>query len=522
MTWFRFTLLLPVCLALVWGIAACSSSTDPDDGETNEVIYSPDRQFLEVTIPESYDFQVSNPGPATLTASWLLNGAPAGTGLDYQFQSQLVGEDILTVETVLNGQERTRDWLITVLPSPSMLPPPVMNITLQHGTVPMDVLVSWQWISYSTFPITGYAVAASYEGPVTVDNWDTANQLGTFPHVPGQLIYSNTFTAEEHGMLPGQTVWFAVRGVDNRGQMSPIPEIHRHTISTAWWLQGTVYDSDQNPLQEIIIEFCPGEGCRTNSEANGLYQLPEPFLDTETVTLTTYSAPTWYDFQSDPVAMDGEITTYDLQLITRYETGVDVEFLTFLREMTHTDDPSELRPNQRLYRWEEYPIPVFIPEYVRPGDGLDFAENSRLTLDYWNQVMGEDYLVEVQDPELASIVFIFQELQGANGLTRLDEPGELGYSLGDVIPEKMEIYINNVILPNAQRVQETAMHELGHAMGLFDHVSYETDDHYLLFITSAGALDNGPLEAVHEDERRMLHTIRYLPQGVDMAGYRLD
>lgn len=523
MTRFRIMLVCLACLALATTLVACSSSTDPDDVDSGAIIYSPDRQFLDVTIPDSYDFAVSTSGSATLTANWILNGEPVGSGLAYQYQSQQVGHDTLQVITQLQGQERPRDWLITVLPSASLLPPPVMNITLENGSLPMDVMVSWQWISNSTFPITEYAVAASYEGPVTADNWDDAIQLGTYAHVPGQLVYTDTYTAEDDGMLAGQVVWFAIRGVDDRGQMSTIPEIYRHTISSAWWLEGTVYDIEANPLEGIIIEFCPGEGCRINSEASGSYQIPVPILDNESLTLTTYSAPAWYDFQSDPVGMDGELTNFDLQLINRYETGVGEEYLTLLREMTHTDDPSELRPNQRLYRWEEYPVSVYFPEYVRPSDGLNFTENSRLTVDYWNLVMGEDYLVEVNDPSEADIVFIYHDLgPGANGLTRLAAPNDLGYHLGDVIPEKMEIFINIVLLDNGQRVQETTMHELGHALGIVDHVTYDTDDHYLMFLTSSGALDNGPLGAVHEDEKRMLHTIRYLPQGVDMAGYRLD
>ncbi len=67
------------------------------------------------------------------------------------------------------------------------------------------------------------------------------------------------------------------------------------------------------------------------------------------------------------------------------------------------------------------------------------------------------------------------------------------------------------------------MHELGHAMGLYEHVDViPPGETYLMALSSAGALDEGPENAVHVDEKRMLNAIRFLPQGVDMAGFRLE
>ena len=524
---------LSILLGVVFSagiLGGCTSSTDPAGEGPPEVVYNPDRQFLDITIPDAFAFEVSSSRPAELQATWLLNGTSVATGNSYQYQANLVGFDTLTVQTVLDGESEERDWRITVLASPSLLPPTVPEVLIVHGEEPMDVLVSWQWISQSHFPITDYLIASSYDGPITVDNWEDATLLGSFEHQSGQAGYSAVFTAAEHGMLPGATIWFGFRGRDDHGQMSPIVEIYRHTISFAWWIEGFVYDSDHNPLPEIIIEYCSGEGCRTNTDVSGFYRVG-PFLNVATVVLRTYSSnvdlvgqpfTSWFDFQTDPIGYSELGNTHDIQLLTRFETGLPEDFLTFLRQMTKTDVTTDLRPNQRLYKWEEYPIKIFIPDHVRPGDNLDFGEKCRLALDYWNLVMGEDILVEVQDPGLAQIDFYLTELPGANGMATLVAPSDYGYRLGDVIPEKISIGINNVVLPNEQRVRETAMHELGHAMGLYDHVWSETDETYLMFITSAGALDDGPLNAVHIDEKRMLEAIRYLPQGVNMAGFFLE
>ena len=524
------TLLMAVVLGAV-ALAGCSSSTDPNDGGPLQVIYTPDRQFLDVTIPGTFDFEVAPSRPANFQATWLLNGATVGTGTVYQYQSGAVGSDTLLVQTVLDGTDRQREWLITVLPSLSLLPPPVPDVLIQHGTAPMDVLVSWVWINQSAFPIIDYLIAASYDGPVTAANWDQANFLGAFPHVPGQAGYSELFTAEEHGMLPATTIWFGLRGRDDRGQLSPIPEIYRHTISFAWWIEGTVYDTEQNPLPEIIIDYGCGS-CRVNSDVDGFYRIG-PFRDVDAVDIFTLSRnvdlpgepfTSWYDFQADPIVYNESGNTHDITLITRYGGTANSEFLDFLRLMTWTDDVTQLRPDQRLYKWPEYPVRVYIPDHVRQQDGLDFGENSRTGLGYWNLVMAQDYLVEVGDPGQAQIEFYFDDVPGANGITSLAAPQfPYFYRLGDVIPEKVIIGINNILPDDSQRVQELAMHELGHALGLYEHVEgIPPGETYLMALSSAGALDQGPENAVHADEKRMLNAIRFLPQGVDMAGFRLE
>jgi hypothetical protein len=517
--------------------AGCSSSTDPNQDGDLEVVYSPERQFLDITVPGTQDFSVAPSRPASLSATWYLNGTEVAGGLSYRYQTGMVGQDTLTVHTILADEPRERDWLITVLPSASLLPPPVPDVTIQHGEEPMDVLVSWHWINQSTFPMVDYLVASSYEDrDITAANWDEATLQGVFPHVPGQAGYSAVFTAEEHGMLPATAIRFAIRGRDDRGQMSPIVENFRHTISFAWYIEGTVYDTELEPLPEIIIDFGGGEN-RVNTDVNGYYHIG-PFRDIDTVTLTTYSRnvnlpgqplTSWYDLQTDPLVYSEADNTHDLMLVTRY--GMDElcnsyssEFLNFLRHMTKTDMYTQLRENFRLFKWEEYPVRVHIPGYVRESDQLDFEENARLAMGYWNLIMGEDYLVETPDPQQAQIQISFTDLgSGANGRASLAAPQfPYYYGLGDVIPELILVEINNVVLPNAQRVQETVLHELGHALGLYEHVDGCSDLPYLMNVTSGGALDNGWQNAVHLDEVRMLRAIRYLPQGVDMGSFRLN
>ena len=196
------------------------------------------------------------------------------------------------------------------------------------------------------------------------------------------------------------------------------------------------------------------------------------------------------------------------------------DFLTYLRYMTKTAVPALQWPNQLLCSWEEYPVKVHIPDYLRP-DGVDFGANSRLGISIWNQAVGQEILVfDGVGEEEADVVFAFYDLGAtANGVTSLTEP--LGYDgpLGFITPEKITVGINILVLPTDQRVQETSLHEMGHALGLYRHVQACSQVGYLMALTSAGVLDDGPGNAVHIDEIRAMMIIRNLPRWVDLSGF---
>jgi len=105
----------------------------------------------------------------------------------------------------------------------------------------------------------------------------------------------------------------------------------------------------------------------------------------------------------------------------------------------------------------------------------------------------------------------------ANGQASIVLPDDQPYQLGDVVPQRMCVYIHDT-LDDEQRIRETALHELGHVLGLVRHSSCSRSG-YLMYFTAAGALDNGPENAIHPDELRAVRAIRHLPQGYDMEGF---
>jgi len=208
-------------------------------------------------------------------------------------------------------------------------------------------------------------------------------------------------------------------------------------------------------------------------------------------------------------------------LLGRYGLDADCEvyefsFMDYFKMMTLTDDTTNLRPNYNLYKWESYPVPVYVPPYVNEF-GHDFQSLCREAVEFWNIAIGEEYMVLVDTPEEAKIEFEFIFDPGHAGGTRLVLPNDEDYRLGDVIPEKVMVFVRDD-LPQAIYIQEVTMHELGHAMGLLDHTDCSGGGFIMGNVTS-GILDNGPENAIHLDEKRAIRAIRNLPQATDMSAF---
>lgn len=474
---------------------------------------------------QTKQFQVYHDWPFARSFRWYRHGQVAGQDSTYLFAADFTGPDSLRVEVEAGDQIFSMDWNLTVT---SYQPPAVQEVLARDGLGGGSVEVIWQAVVPVIHPVSGYLVAASFDGPITVDNWDDAIQVGPIDHVPELTWIRTTLTEPEHGMIPGANGWFAVRSVGAQDILSDIVTNAQHSLTNNWWIEGVVTDELGNALAGVELsdeDFLYA----TQTDAAGWYRIG-PFVDNRTAVLRTHSADedlpgqpgtSWHDYRTGALTMEAH-QNLDLNLITRYGADPDCpanegSFVAYFRYMTRTSIITELRPDFRLYKWEHYPLSVYIPEYI--GDtSIDFQMNCALTLDMWNTNLGEEYLVQVGDPDLADVVFIFGD-QGssANGQTSLLEPAGQAYLLGDVIPEKMQVYIHNT-LDEVQRVQETSLHELGHVLGMNRH-SLCSQPGYLMYVTAAGALDNGPENAIHIDELRAVRTIRYLPQGYDMGGF---
>lgn len=512
-------------LALLAGIVACGSSTDPG-GDDGDVVFSfsPSGSQVALEAGASLDFAVAATGGGALTAEWKLNGLTVSQTAAYTYSAGSVGVDLLQVEASSGGSSGAFEWTVTVNEDVTTLPPAVSQVRVNHGTLPAEARVSWNFVGSSTYPIQSYLVACSFQGPLSVANWDQSVQLAEVLHT-GNIGYSVLFQTDD-GMIPGATAWFGVRAKDEFGQLSPLPQSVQHVLSYPWELTGTVRDDFGQPMSNVLVKFLVRDQILNDLTApDGTFGYG-PFSSVDSVQVqVTATVGEYYRFSS-PHLKVASGPVFDVVLISLVPVdpacdGTDGDFLQYLRFMTMT---SLLSQQTTLRKWEEYPVAVYIPAYVRP-DGLDFSAACREAMQLWNDDSGMQLFEEVASAAGADITFNFDfDEPGLNGQAVLVSPQ--GFLNGTVIPELVRVDINSLLPESGSGgylgVKGVALHELGHTLGLYAHSSGCSE--YRLMDVGAGssAFADGRTHPVHEDEMNAVRCIRYLNQAVDLSRYDSD
>jgi len=515
-------------ILFIFAFSACSDATDPlPKPEDLSFQYLPDIGLINLMHGDERQFVVEVSPSVQFSSQWQINSSNDGTGTSYQYSASRIGVDTLRVDASYSSVTWGRTWYISVQENQSTAPPAVGSVSIEHGPVAADVVVGWDMITTSTYTMNEYLVKMSYDGPITAENWDDAVLLGAYPHLHNQVGYSITFSAAD-GMIAGANAWFAVRGIDETGQMSGLTFQTPHQISSPWFIEGTVYADDGRALPNVIIDYgC--SSCRVNADSEGHFSIgPVPNVSVYDLVTMADESPgngepfdSFYNFTMRDIHYQPD-GNYDIMILTRYGLdescdNFDFEFINFFKETTRTFFQSVLRPNHRLYKWETYPVAVYVPPFVS-DEGVDFQPLCQEVVEFWNIAMGEDYLVVVDTPEEAGIEFYFgNEGSAYAGNTFLSKPDDQNYLLGDIVPEKVKIYIWDQLVAS-DNIRETSMHELGHALGLFTHTICSGPG-FLMNANPSGILDNGPENAVHPDEKRAVRAIRNLRQGTDMEDF---
>ena len=326
--------------------------------------------------------------------------------------------------------------------------------------------------------------------------------------MPGQFSYTATFDAADDGLVPGASAWFAVRARDDHGLVSLVGTNRYRTITAEWWVEGRVYDDSlRTALSSVIVQSL--EPVRNgNTDGTGYFRLG-PYRSIDTVRVETTSSG-YYDFRSAELAY-GRDGPQDIVLIKEY--GLDPrctihagDYLAYLRRMSATAAVPEEPLESLLWKWDHYPLAVFLPDTVIAATGYALADSCRMVLDVWNDQMGEEYFYEVGTRAEADVYFEWMPLgfMGANvGLTSLSEPA--GVPLGSVAPQRIRVRVI-ADLVSSRFIQEIALHELGHVLGLINHAACYVQEYLLIDGGASGSL--GREFPIHPDEMRAVRSVQ--------------
>jgi len=520
---------LAVVLALLVGgfsLSGCTNSTEPEGGHGAVTIsFLPTARGQEIDLSEEIEFSVNVTESDTMDVNWWRGGVPISNAATYTYVPSQLGIDTLWVYAAAGDVARNYYWAINVVASATTLPLPVDGVGAEAGPAPGDVLVAWLRVNPGAYALDEYVIAVSHTGPITTANWDQARELRREPHRIDQAGFVAKFTVAADAMVPGADAWFAVRAVDELGQMSPVSSNGFTVTTTAWWVNGVVRDDRSLTHPGIIVE-AHAQALSTNTDNSGVFRLG-PFRSIDQVMLSTNSSDApisgWFDFESAPL---DSVTArdYEILLITRHAldsscTDHQGQFLNYLRYMARTRYSPNNPENTKQYKWDSYPLRVYLPEAVS-GTGVNFGDAVSFGMAFWDSVMGEPYFVETSDEATANVVGRFDLSDPTSyGTVRLLEPAGSQYVLGDVIPEKVELYLWRSDLVNETFLKEVVLHELGHVLGILEHATCSTAS-YLMTTGVGGNLAKE--HPIHPDEQDAVRCIRKLAQGVDMAGYSLN
>lgn len=515
-------------LVLILSLGGCSSSTEPEEDPAPQVTigFTPPSEGQTLRLSETLDFAASTQPPVRLAAKWYLDGLVVSQDTAFTYAPASVGRHLLEVGAFAGAVRDTYHWYVEVQPDISLLPPQVVGVRAEAGPQPGEVWLHWTRALETHFPLVDYLVAFSYLGPLTEENWEQATILGPYGYDPDAVLVNQLLDADD-GMVQGEPVWFAVRVRDDHQQLSPLSESPRHEITWAWYLGGLVTDDAGIPLP--VVGVTTGD-YSDNTDVRGLFQFDQPFRSIDSIRIATSSSD-WFNFTTAPIVAEGEITQADITLINRYDLA-DMQcwsgsFLEYLRDMTRTVFVPGQPAESQLFRWSDFPVPVFIPPGQLNQAGVDMEAACLAAMDFWNTTMSDDaqllgiieedaYFVRTADQAGAAIVFLFEYRNVNYGEASLELP--VDEHMGDVIPEMMQIWINTTAdLDDFEEVQGVAVHEFGHVLGLINHADCPGPEYLMHVGGGTGAMRRA--EPIHLDERRAVRAIRNIPQGANMADF---
>ncbi len=491
------------------------------------VDFLPAGQETDAYVGVTATFTASTRWPV-LDAGWQLDGHPAGTDTLLHLTPEALGPRVVSVRIETPDTTATHSWNVNVLPFAAAAPPAVTGLALAPGDAPGRCFLFWDPVTASVLPVAAYEVRFRWDGPPTAESWDADHDPGDVDWFDGTRRIKVPYAPEGAGLEPDREVWFAVRARNDRGQVSPVAETVHMRLPGQWWIEGTVTAPDGSPVAGVRVRD-HDHAAATATAADGSYRLG-PYFELTPVVMeagTDAGDPPgvgWHIARSDSLRYGGT-RRQDFLLIPRLGSAPGCfafgsSFLKYLRTMTRTWVPSTRRDNVNLYRWAEYPVTVYVPDWVS-DQGVDYGACAREAVRIWNDTMGEDYFTIVPDSSAAHVAFRYSVPDLVNyASVVLDQPGGGDYIIGEVPPEHATVHITPIV-PDTESCTELALHELGHVLGLIDHAFCNTVP-YLMNISALHSLDDGWERAIHPDEQRAVHLIRQLPEGWDMGLYPLD
>jgi hypothetical protein len=460
-----------------------------------------------IIIDHQLDFRLLAEDPENLPVSYFYKIADSvvSTSRHYSFLAARIGETEITAYATDGEKYSWVQWLVRVTDYPDTIPPaPVEIVTLETGVIPGELFI--QWIAVGEDSMEGlpsyYQLRTSKTPIVDEYTWQRASDR---PGEPPPALPGEIQEMVIQDLNPADSVYVAVRAVDEFSNLSPLSEAHRARVKGKE-LYGFVGNSATGePIEGIQLHIGME---RATTDANGWFAFDALPIFTGIVFVIDEENSLEYGAYFDihfPYTVQHNDTLYlwllpNINLVTQ----IYDDFLQFFRHMSDTFN--NIYGN--ILRTWELPFDFYVKPFVK--NDLDYAETIIGVLDEYELLMGIDLFNIVDSPPDVGVRVDYDSDLYADNYSVKERTSDLKLPIKGVIT-----FRTSYTAANKHVFEKIIRHEVGHALGL----QHSADRAHLLY----GGIDVNPgVTHLTSDELAVLFSLYNIPRLFVISQYKYD
>jgi hypothetical protein len=430
-----------------------------------EVVFEPEASGINATVGETLHFKIGirNIEPP-IQFSFRLNGTSVGSDSTFSFVPRDVGDYQVRGHAWKQSADLDieRNWNVLVSCDDHTPPVPPTNLRIGPGPEPGQLVAAFT-------PPQDEEDLARYElrlwhQPLDPQQWDStdlAGQPDADPEAEEEVI---TFSDLDAGLFK----YARVRAYDKCGNPSEWSALAEGKIA-GYAVTGVVLDWETGegiPGLEVLYGIGDPEDVVTDTtDAQGRFHCSDvPYMSGNTgnpVGLVrderTDETGLWYDIGDTRAVNDSLHYNHGSFGHQATQSGAYPDYLSYLRHMMDAEFWNE----QILHM--AYPIAVHVQEFSY--NGVNYTQLLRNALAIWEDDCGLDLFTEVSSAGAAELLITYYPGSSGSGWFEI-----LERDLENHVPLRGRIHwMANGLPGSEQTLQRVILHELGHALGPWNH-----------------------------------------------------